>query len=396
MYRGRVGNWLIATFVQNWPTKLLALVVAIILWFHVLSVEDPQTTQALTVKVVPINEPSGLKAIKITPETIELRLRGRESALSQAQTERIRAEANLRHAKVGENQAPLRVAGVPLSLTVVPGYPSTAQVEMDTIIERKRPVNDMVRGEPARGFVIEDVKVEPAEVTARGATSAVREVARTVAIVDVSGINQSAPFEVEVEARDNRNVAVSGVDIDPAIVTVTVQVRELNVKYVPVRPVLGEPPSGYRVVAVRTHPEIVTITSEKDLSRLRTVPTLLIDISGLRGTKNYSVSLNVPAAMRVEGPASVQVTVTTQPISAGYAPPEQPAGGGAAAGRDEAGDGEEDNAPSPANRVVEPDSGGDTGEDETEPDGEGSQGTQPADEQDNHVTTPPPDEGGGT
>ncbi len=396
MHRRRILNWFSATFVANWPTKLLSLIVAAILWFHVLSVEDPQTTQTLTVKVVAVNEPSDLKAIKLTPEAVELRLRGRESALAQAQTGRIRTEANLRGTKVGENEVPLRVAGVPLSLAVVPGYPSTATAEMDTIIERQRPVNDMVRGDPARGFVIEDVTVEPAEVTVRGATSAVREVARTVAIVDVSGINQSAPFEVETEARDNRNVAVSGVDIDPPVVTVTVKMRELNVKYVPVRPVLGDPPSGYRVAAVRTDPEIVTITSEGNLSRLRTVATLLVDISGLRGSKSYSVSLNVPAAMRVEGPAAVQVTVTTQPVGAGYTVPEEPSGDEPAAGQDEPSDGEEDNATSLENESGEPDSGEDTDQDGTEPDGGADEGAQPADEQDNRATTPPQGNGGGT
>jgi len=214
--------------------------------------------------------------------------------------------------------------------------------------------------------------------------------------VDVSGINQSAPFEVATEARDNRNVVVSGVEIDPPVVTVTVKVRELNVKYVPVRPVLGDAPSGYRVVAVRTDPEIVTITSEEDLSRLRTVATLLVDISGLRGSKSYSVSLNVPAAMRVEGPAAVQVTVTTQPVGAVYTVPEEPSGDESAGGQDEPGDEEEDNATSPENDSDEPDSGEDTGQDGTEPDGGADEDAQPADAQDNRATTPPPDHGGGT
>ena len=396
MHRGRVHNWLVSALVDNWPTKLVALIVAVILWFHVLSVEDPQRTQAVTVPVVPINEPSELRAIAITPETVELRLRGRDSALSQVETGRIRMEANLRNAKVGDNDVPLRVTGVPLNLAVVPGYPTTAKVEMDTVITRARPVNESVRGVPARGFVIERVSVEPNEISVRGATSAVRDVARAVAVVDVSGINQSAPFEVRAEARDNRNVTVMGVELDPPIVTVTVQVRELNVKYVPVRPVLGAPPPGYRVAGVRADPEIVTITSDQDLAGLESVPTLLLDISGLRGTKDYSVSLNVPSQMRVEGPAAVQVTVTTQAVSTAPAAGAGSEGGSPAGSEEEESDEEEDSRTSPVNRPDESDSGDETGEDGSEPPAGGADAARPDEEQGNRATTPPRSEGGGT
>ncbi|HCA48416.1 MAG TPA: hypothetical protein DEP45_14005 [Armatimonadetes bacterium] len=305
-------------------------------------------------------------------------------------------EANLRDAKVGGNDVQLRVTGVPLSLAVVPGYPTTAQVEMDTIITRARPVNESVHGVPARGFVIEKVTVEPGEVSVRGATSAVRDVARAVAVVDVSGINKSAPFEVRAEARDNRNVAVTGVELRPAIVTVTVEVRELNVKYVPVRPVLGNPPSGYRVSGVRADPEIVTITSDQDLTQLQSVPTLLVDISGLRGTKDYSVSLNVPSGMRVEGPAAVQVTVTTQPVGATpfSEPPSE--GGSPTGGAQEEVGGEEENPASPVNQTDEPGSGEISEQGGPQSAAGGAERDRSDDGHATRVTTPPRGDGGGT
>jgi YbbR domain-containing protein len=384
--------------VENWPLKLLSLIVATFLWMHVLSTEDPEDTQAITVQVVPVNEPEGLKTIGLTPETVELRLRGRESALAQAQIDRIRMEANLRGADVGENEVPLRIAGVPYTLRVRQGYPTTARAELDKIIERERPVDDIIRGEPARGFVIEEVAVKPPEVTVRGATSVVREVARAVVVVDVSGINQSASFDVEVEARNNRNLPVSGVTFEPTTVSVTVNVRQLNVRYVPVRPVLGNPPAGYRVVAVSTEPEIVTITSEGDLSDARAVPTLAVDISGLRGSKQYSVSLNVPPDVRVEGPAAVQVTVTTRRIGGGEEPPEPtaPDEQGAAEEPDAGTNGGEDNTQTPENQQDEVDGGVESDDGGAEPNDVGPGDDQPADEQDDSTTTPPPGDGDGT
>jgi YbbR domain-containing protein len=330
---------------HNWPLKLLSLVVAVVLWYFVLNAEDPQSTQTITVPVVPVNMAENLEAIGITPSSVELRLRGRQSALRQAEAGRIRMEANLRNAEVGENEVPLRVAGVPINVRVMPGYSTSAMVELDTVIERTRPVLYERLGTPADGFVIDQIAIEPNEVTVRGATTAVREVAWVGVVVDTSGLNATVSFDAEVEARNHRDVVVSGVSFSPSRVTVTVSVSQVNVRSVPVRPIIGQPPSGYAVTSVSTSPLVVTITGDGGLQQVESVATTEVDISGLRGTKTYPVPLNVPGTLSVIGPASVQVTVTTQPASGGgpAAPPRgEGEGGGGGGGEVGRGDGLEE------------------------------------------------------
>lgn len=324
----------------NWPTKLLSLVVAIVLWFYVLGSEDPQTTQAIDVPVQVINKPDDLEVISIKPETVELRLRGRQSAFSNGDANRIVMQADLRGVKLGENQVPLRVARLPYTLTALPGYPATATVELDKIIRRDRPVQYIRRGEPARGFVIDSVNLDPNAVTVIGATSIVSRVARVVVVVDTSGLNTSMEFLAEVEARDHRDVVVNGVNFEPRRVKVSVNLQQVDVKTVPVRPVLGDPPSGWRVTNVTTDPPVVTVTGESGLDQVTSVSTAQVDISGLRGSKTYAVSLNVPRGLSVLGAASVEVAVTTQ--GPGSPTPSRPRGTGAAAGgTDQTGDGED-------------------------------------------------------
>lgn len=301
---------------SNWPLKLLSVLAAIILWFYVLGAQDPQTTQAINLQIVPVNVPQGLEVIAIDPRSVELRVRGRESALIQAESRDIHMEASLRGASVGENEVALRIAGLPPNLTAVPGYPATATVRLDTIIERQRPVDYERRGEPADGFVIESVSVEPSEVTVRGATSIVSGVPRAVVVVDTSGLNTSLSFEAALEARDNRDETVGDVTIEPATVRVDIEVRQLNVRTVPVRPVVGSPPAGYAVTAVRIEPTVVTITGDEGLAAITSVSTLPVDISGLRGRKTYAVGLNLPPGLSALGPASVSITVTTASATA--------------------------------------------------------------------------------
>lgn len=324
----------------NWPTKLLSLVVAIVLWFYVLGSEDPQTTQAIDVPVQVTNKPDDLEVISTQPETVELRLRGRQSAFSNGDANRIVMQADLRGVKLGENQVPLRVARLPYTLTALPGYPATATVELDKIIRRDRPVQYIRRGEPASGFVIDSVNLDPNAVTVVGATSIVSRVARVVVVVDTSGLNTSMEFLAEVEARDHRDVVVNGVSFEPRRVKVSVNLQQVDVKTVPVRPVLGEPPSGWRVTNVTTDPPVVTVTGESGLDQVTSVSTAQVDISGLRGSKTYAVSLNVPRGLSVLGAASVEVAVTTQ--GPGSPTPSRPRGTGAAAGSaDETGEGED-------------------------------------------------------
>jgi len=278
----------------------------------VLGSEDPQTTQVVTLPVRAINTPAELAVIGISPETVELRVRGRQSAFRNTDPSRAVLEANLRNAKVGENEVPLRIARLPYALSALPGYPSTATVRLDKVIQRARPVQYVRRGEPASGFLIDAIAVQPNEVTVMGAASIVSRVARVVVVVDTSGLNSSTEFEAEVEARDNRDVVVNGVSFGPARVKVQVAVRQVRVKTVPVRPVLGAPPPGWQVAGVATSPLVVTVTGEQGLDAVESVSTIPLDISGLRGSKTYSVPLNVPAGLSVLGWAAVEVTVTTR------------------------------------------------------------------------------------
>lgn len=317
----------------NWPLKLLSLAVAIALWFYVLGAEDPQTTQAIDVPVVAINKPKDLEVISIKPDTVELRLRGRQSAFRSGDANRVVMHADLRGAGVGENRVPLRVARLPYTLTALPGYPTTAIVELDKVIRRERPVQYIRRGKPASGFVVDSVTLEPDTVTVIGATSIVQRVARVVVVVDTSGLNTSMDFLAEVEARDHRDVVVNGVSFEPQRVRVSVKVHQVDVKTVPVRPVLGSPPAGWRVVAVRTDPLVVTVTGQRNLDEVTSVATVPIDISGLRGTKTYAVPLNLPEGISVLGAASVEVTVTTRGPGASGGTPEQPAASAGAGGQ---------------------------------------------------------------
>ncbi len=395
---------------ENWPVKLLSAVIGIILWFYVLGAENPQAMQTLTLPVVCVNIPAGTTPITVTPREVAVRVRGRALRLEQTDFERMRLRADMSGAKVGEQTVPMSVSGLPLGLQVLPGHPSTARVKLDKLIQRKRPVQHLKVGEPSSDFAVQKIVIDPEEVVVTGAASVVARVARVAVVVDVSGLNSNLESEADLEARDLRDVVVNNIQFEPARVTVKVTVKGLNIRTVPVRPILGNPPAGYQVTSVQVSPPVVTLTGGGEaLGAVDSVSTGRVDISGLRSRKTYAVLLNVPRGTSVLGVASANVTVSVRAAATGSGSGEAGAEGGepatdegAGAGGDAAGTalpppGETpagEGGPSDENGEASSGDGGDGGETDAAGTGSGGgDGPSPGTDSDDIVVPVPPDGG---
>jgi YbbR domain-containing protein len=309
----------------NWPFKAMSVVVALLLWVYVLGAEDPEGERRVTCRVVPVNTPADLAVIGVTPETVDVKVRGRKQWLDRASLDDMHLIADLKGAEVDEQKVPLLLRGLPALVRVVPGYVASAVVTLDKVVERVGAVVVQQKGQPTVGYMVTGIAADPEEVTLRGAVSVVHRVARVVAVVDISGLNSTTTVEAAVEARDHRDVPVTGLHFKPEQVKVTVTVKRVNSKTVPVRPQVGDPAAGWQVAEVQTSPPVATVTAPGDLlARVTSIPTVRIDISGLRGTKTYLVLLSAPERVSVLGGGSVRVTVTVR-RSRTPAGPEEPA-----------------------------------------------------------------------
>ncbi len=309
----------------NWHLKVLSVVIAIVLWVYVLGAENPTTTRDVNCPVRASNVPSDLEVIGVAPEEVKVRVQGRERAFEHADFDRMYMAADLSGAKVPEQKVRLSPAGIPAGLRVLPGHTTSATFKLDKIIERAKPVMEEQRGQPAKGYMITSITPDPPEVTVRGAVSRLHRVARVFVVIDTSGMNSTTEVDVVPEARDNSSLPVTGLTFKPERVKVKVEVKRVNVKTLPVRPRLGDPPSGWQVSAVQVSPAVVTITGGGDaLARITAIATVPIDISGLRGTKPYAIPLSVPDQVSVLDQASVQVTVTTRRFRPTPSRPETP------------------------------------------------------------------------
>ncbi len=298
-------------FKHQWLLKLLSLALAVSLWAYVR--KNPQWHKEISRPITCINIPQGLAVLRIQPEHINVILESKQ-AIGEDMLAAIRVVADLSGAQVGEQRVTVEPHGLP---HVVDATLNTflVSVTLDKLVSDQRPVRVESRGLPAEGYGARSPDVRPNQVTITGASSLVRSVDKVVAVVDISGYSATAEVEVEIEARDERNVAISGLRIEPARVQVTVPITQLAVRSVLVKPDLSDPAPGYQISSVQASPNTVAITGNANkVNAVEYLGTKRIDISQLRGKQTFTVDIDLPAGIRSMGVGAVTVTVTVEEL----------------------------------------------------------------------------------
>jgi YbbR domain-containing protein len=299
---------------NNLGLKLLSLLTALIIWGTVQTQTDPVVVRRKTLKVVPINVPQGLASVSIEPSQLTLTLVGRVSAFARLEAATPRLVANAAQGAVGSLTAVLRVEDLPAGLQIREWPRTAAAIVLDNLVSRTRPIYVEVRGRPAVGFAAGNWQARPNEVTLRGASSVLQRVERVVAEVDISGLSTTLTAEAPLAARDVTNVPLADVNLEPAQTTVTVSLRQVNSKTVPIAPVITGPPEGYEIASVTVNPPVVTLTGgSSSLAEAESVSTGPLDARGIRSHATLTAALRLPAGCAVVGAASVRVTITVRP-----------------------------------------------------------------------------------
>jgi YbbR domain-containing protein len=143
--------------------------------------------------------------------------------------------------------------------------------------------------------------------------AAVQAVVARVA-VDASGLNIDQ--DVDLEAVDETGAVVPGVEVLPERARVSIEVaRQLAYATLPVVPVVtGTPAPGYRLASVVALPTTLTVSGEAAaITRLTSIPTQPLDITGLTDSLEASVESALPADVSPVGVGSIQVQVTIEP-----------------------------------------------------------------------------------
>lgn len=170
---------------RNIGLKVASTVLGALLWF---TVSGHQIERRLQVSVSYSNVPAGLEMTGDQADVVSVHVRGDDSQVRDLGPGSLSVIVDLGDSHPGTNIIPLRTDEVltPLGLEVMQVEPGTVTVTLEKSGELQVAVHPSVDGQPAPGFIIQNVEVEPKDVTVAGPqsllTSAVSVVTERVSL----------------------------------------------------------------------------------------------------------------------------------------------------------------------------------------------------------------------
>lgn len=306
---------------DNISSLLLAFVLALTVWVAAVSAQDPieERTLATPVAIEVVNTPDGLLIVEQAAEEARLRLRAPRSVWNQLTLQDVRVTADLSGLQAGTYQVPLEPSVEAQPVQVLSIEPARITVRLEPSASERLPVLVVTTGDPAIGLRAGTPQVDPQHTVVSGPTSAVSRVAEVRAQIDLSGRSQGFEEEVSLIPFDSEGNPVSGVQLEPSAVAVSIEIEELGgYRLVVVIPQTeGQVEPGYQVTQITVSPTLITVFSSDpqavdELGGF--VETEPVNLSGATEDIERRVSLNLPGQVSIVGNQSVVVRVSIAPI----------------------------------------------------------------------------------
>lgn len=303
---------------NNWRYKLLALVVAVILWAYVNSERNPQAERTFTVPVEVQNVAKGFTA-GLSHDEINITIKGLKTAVDAVNREDLHAQIDLSGLSTDRN---VINATLPVTVRILRSAddselretwtPRKVKVRMEATIEKQLPVEIKFGSAPPVGYSYSSPIITPANVNITGRITDVSRIKRAVVMITANISSRSLNDYLHVIPLSGKGNEVKGVDINPSKVRLQLKMTEVPAtKIVIVSPVFtGEPRFPAKITHYTVNPSSVTLEGKPNtLMNISTINTEPLSIEDIESSISKEISLKLPAGVRVVGDDKVKVTV---------------------------------------------------------------------------------------
>lgn len=208
---------------SNLRYKVVALLTALLLWG--VSHTTSSVERGFDIPLVPGNVPEDLVITGQSTDAVNIRVRGTNAALRRLSVAELSYPVDLSGARAGttEREVELAAMNLPRGAQIVSRSPASLEFSLERKSTRAVKVRADIDGEPAPGFVVGEVTIEPVRLRIAGARSEVLRLAEVLTeTIDVAGAN--APLEKKVRAApgglhvwmDGENEVTVRIEIVPA------------------------------------------------------------------------------------------------------------------------------------------------------------------------------------
>ena len=313
---------------NNWLLRILALCVAVALWFVIQRYADPTASRTISnIPITVINDQmiaSASKTYRVdSPLYASVYVTGIGSVVNSLRAEDFSAVADI-------SQMYDLTGQVPVTVTCLHGDIQPKQVEnetksikivMENILTKSFEINLDASGEIAEGFRMGKTVLQPSRVVVRAPESLMQTISRAAVSIDVAGLDEPTSFKeairllredgtaVELAGLENCTVSADSADISMEI---------LSVKNLPVFYTVRNQEkvaSGYRFTGAELSLSSVQVSGLKsrlaELSAI-TIPADKLDVANAAGDISVRLDLNeyLPDAINFVNDEDRYLTVT--------------------------------------------------------------------------------------
>jgi len=315
---------------NNWGLKLASLVLAIVLWFLVVQIEDPTDTKTFTNIAVKITGTESFEktnqVFKVLDKTdrVNVTVRAPKSIIGQLRATDIVAEADLN--KITEDNTVIIKYDVQNVGRVesVEGNRESVRLSVEAKRSKWIKIVKNVVGQVAENYIVASSTAELDIIEVSGPQSIVDTIAYASAEMDVTGYANSITANVDVKLYDVEGNIVENDSVKKSENSIRMKVEVLATKEIPVNiNYIGSPAEGYMVTGVvSSEPEMVVIAGTpyalSDISAI-SVPEECVNITGENSHVTKSVDLRpyLPTGIRFADENAgglIEVTVYIEPI----------------------------------------------------------------------------------
>lgn len=285
---------------HNFPAKLVALGIAIILWAFVMNDQNPLIEGNFKVKLVVTNAPLDCQ---VTYETkvVEVKVKAPRDMFVNVDDDSFSAYLDLNNMGTGNQKCRVH-AVMPQGFELLELAPDYVDVLIDPIEQKTMPVEMIVSGTTAPGTTVADIDQPIKIVTVEGPHTLLQRASRIICYVGLSGNSADFTTDVPLLVIDDESKQMYGLKVIPESVEVGVQLaRGLSKKVVDIRPITANDlPEAYEITAIKCEPEKIEVAGKAGLiDKVISVETEPISLSDVSKDTDKVAVLRLPEGVTV-------------------------------------------------------------------------------------------------
>jgi len=291
---------------RNKGLKLLALLLAVALWFAVGSEERTETTLNLPLELA--NIPANLVVTSEVPPAIQVRVSGPGSLVRKLTQSRPSHTIDLSGHKAGRHNFALGPKNFtfPRGITVTRVQPNPLKITLVPTISRVLQIQPRLEGKPPAGLEVKNVQVRPPLITVQGPSSEIADLKFLPTLpIDLSQITESTTVATDV---DFKNLHLSPKEQTPILAEITIGPKEVSRNFTGI-PVTAMPRSALLT------PSTVAVTVQGPAAKVNDLKPK--DLKAAVDTKNLppgrhrlKVTVQLPEGVALQGVKPDSVTAT--------------------------------------------------------------------------------------